>query len=128
MKMPLRKYVPSFSRPAFLKKVNRYFRDMGIKTTYAALLLYHAYERKDIPHYAKNIILGVLGCLISPIDWLPDFTPIFGYTDDLGILAFALVTLACYINDDVRIKARKHLKKWFGELDFEQLAEVDARL
>ena len=124
----IRKYASGFSRSAFFKKVKKYFRNMGLKTTYSALLLYHAYERKDTPLYAKNIILGVLGYLISPIDWLPDFTPIFGYTDDLGILAFGLVTLACYINDDVKIKARKQLKDWFGELDFEQLAEVEASL
>ncbi|MAT55150.1 MAG: hypothetical protein CMN32_11770 [Saprospirales bacterium] len=128
MKLSFRKYAPSFSKPRFLKKVNKYFRDMGVKTTYSALLLYHAFERRDIPLYAKNIILGVLGYLISPIDWLPDFTPLFGYTDDLGVMAFGLVTIACYINDEVRIKARKQLKNWFGELDLEQLAEVDARL
>lgn len=101
---------------------------MGIKTTYMALLLYHAFERKETPSYAKSIIMGVLGYLISPVDWLPDFTPLFGYTDDLGLLAFGLVSIACYINEEVRIKARKQLKSWFGELDLDQLAEVDARL
>lgn len=128
MKFSVKKYAPRFSKPAFLKKVSRYFRQMGLKTTYSALLLYYAYERKDIPQYAKNIILGVLGYLISPIDWLPDLTPVIGYTDDLGILAFGLVTIACYINDEVRIKARKRLKSWFGDIDLEELAEVDSRL
>ncbi len=128
MKDSLQPYQPEYSEPAFFQKVQRYFRKMGLKTVYAALLLYHAYLRKDTPAFAKNIILGVLGYLISPFDGLPDLTPIVGYTDDLGVLAFGLVTIACYINDEVRIAARKHLKRWFGEIDLEELAEVDAKI
>lgn len=128
MKYPLQPYQPAYSEPAFFKKVQRYFRKMGLKTVYAALLLYHAFMRKDTPVFAKNIILGVLGYLISPIDCLPDLTPIVGYTDDLGVLTFGLVTIACYINDEVRIAARKQLKQWFGEIDLEELAEVDSKI
>ena len=58
-------------------------------------------------------MLGAIGYLISPFDSLPDLTPFVGYTDDLGVLSFALVTVACYINDDVRDKARAHVENYY---------------
>ncbi|MEL6987599.1 MAG: YkvA family protein, partial [Bacteroidota bacterium] len=71
---------------------------------------------------------GALGYLISPIDAIPDLTPFLGYTDDLGILGFGLVTIAGYINDEVRIKSRQQLKRIFGNINLDELKEVDSKL
>ncbi|MEZ4957710.1 MAG: YkvA family protein [Saprospiraceae bacterium] len=128
MKNPFKKYGDIFSENSLLSKIKQYFRDAGIKVVYSALLLYYAFTRKETPLWAKNIIIGVLGYFISPIDALPDLTPIIGYTDDLGVLSFGLVTLACYINTEVRSKAKGKLKDWFGEYDEKELEEVDAQL
>jgi len=78
--------------------------------------------------WAKNIVLGVLGYLITPIDFIPDLTPIIGYTDDIGVLSFGLVTIACFVNDEVRTQSRNQLGKWFSKLDEETIAEVDQQL
>ena len=99
-----------------------------MKTVYSALLLFYAYRRKETPTWAKSIVLGTLGYLISPFDALPDLTPIIGYTDDIGVLSFGLVTIACYINEGVRTNARKQLGKWFKDFQEEDLLEVDAKL
>ncbi|MEL6926728.1 MAG: YkvA family protein [Bacteroidota bacterium] len=128
MKNPFKKYNSQFSEAKFWRKLKNFFRQIGMKTSYAALLLFYAYRRNDTPAWAKNIVIGVLGYLISPIDMLPDLTPIIGYTDDLGILGFGLVTIAGYINMDVKIKARKKVKDWFGELDHDEIAEVEKNL
>jgi uncharacterized membrane protein YkvA (DUF1232 family) len=92
------------------------------------LLLYYAYKRSETPSWAKNIIIGVIGYFIAPIDAIPDLTPFFGYTDDIGILSFGLVTIACYVNEDVKENARQKLHKWFGDYDEDELREVDAQL
>ena len=65
---------------------------------------------------------------MAPIDSIPDLTPFLGYTDDIGVLSFGLVTIAAYINMDVKIDARKKLKDWFGQVDLESLKSVDAQL
>ncbi len=122
------KYAHRFSENRLLKKIGKYARQMGLKTVYSVLLLYFAFTRKETPAWAKNIIIGVLGYVISPIDLIPDLTPVIGYTDDLGALSFGIVTIACYINQEVREKARKRLKSWFGDYDLEDLAEVDKQL
>lgn len=110
------------------KRVKRSFFVIGQKTVYAVMLMVYAFRRKETPLWAKNIIVGALGYFLAPFDAIPDLTPILGYTDDLGVLSFGLVTIASYINSDVRIRARKQLKVLFGEVDLDLLESVDARL
>lgn len=128
MKNPFKPYIRHFSENKFWKKISNFANQAGIKTVYAALLLFFAYRRKETPAWARRIVLGTLGYLISPFDALPDFSPIIGYTDDLGLLSFGLVTIACYINDSVRSQAREQLGKWFKDYKEEDLQEVDAKL
>ena len=109
-------------------RIKRQFLIMGQQTVYAALLMVHAFRRRETPLWAKNIIVGALGYLLTPFDAVPDLTPILGYTDDLGVLSFGLVTIASYINHDVRIEARKRVKTLFGSLDFASLEAVDEKL
>lgn len=128
MKNPFAKYARKFSENKLWKKFSRFARQIGIKTVYSALLMFYAYRRTDTPKWAKNIIIGVLGYLLTPIDAIPDLSPIIGYTDDLGILSFGLVTIAAYINADVREKARKKLHDWFGDYDASEIKDIDEKL
>ena len=116
-----------------LKKIISYtakhLQKISGKILYTILLLYYAFRSKETPGWAKNIILGAFAYLLSPIDGIPDITPLVGMTDDAGVLSFALVTIACYINDDIREKARKGLQRFFpGEFNSEELQEVDKML
>lgn len=119
---PFRKY---FSAPRFWAKLKSYASAAGVKTVYSALLLYYAYERPETPAWAKKAVMGVLGYLIMPLDFLPDLTPLLGYTDDLGFLSLCLVMIAAYVNDDVRQRAREKLATWFPNVTDAELAEVE---
>lgn len=127
-KKPSNDYRDAFSETGFWQKLRRYARQAGIKGVYTALLLFYAYRRKDTPTWAKSVILGALGYLIAPIDALPDLTPILGYTDDLGVLSFSLVTIASFINKQVKEQARAQLTAWFGEYEEEEIELVDKQL
>jgi uncharacterized membrane protein YkvA (DUF1232 family) len=91
-------------------------------------LLYYAYKRKDTPSWAKRIVLGALGYLVVPVDVIPDLSPFIGYTDDIGILSFALVTVAAYVNDEVKGNARKQLEKWIPRSNAKDIEEVEKQL
>lgn len=101
---------------------------VGVKITYTAMLLFYAYNRSETPRWAKNIILGSLTYLLSPIDAIPDLTPLIGFTDDIGVLSFGLVTIACHIDDDVRIAAKNKVLSMYKNVDEEDFLEVDAQL
>jgi uncharacterized membrane protein YkvA (DUF1232 family) len=73
-------------------------------------------------------VIGVLGYFLAPIDIIPDLTPIIGYTDDVGVLGFGLVTIAAYVNKEVKDKAKGKLSAWFGSYDEQELQEVDEQL
>ncbi len=124
----LDKYRRYFSEMAFWSKLKRFGKAAGVKTVYSALLLYYAYKRKETPAWAKRSILGVLGYLISPIDFLPDLTPIIGFTDDLGFLSMCLVIIAAFINDEVKTQAREKVLVWFPTVEEADLSEVDDKL
>ena len=110
------------------KKVISQLSKIGQKFAYTVFLLVFAFRRKETPGWAKHIIIGAIGYFLTPFDSIPDLTPILGYTDDFGVLSFGLVTIASYINDDVRIEARRTLKKLFGSIDFDSIEEVDDKL
>jgi len=111
-----------------LKKIGRFCSAMGQQVVYSVLLMVYAFRRKDAPGWAKRIIIGALGYVLTPIDAVPDLTPLIGYTDDLGVLSFGLVAIASYINLDVRIEARRGVKSLFGEIDLDSLHEIDSKL
>lgn len=128
MKNPFKKYMKGFGEGNLWKKVTEYATKAGQQTIYTVLLLFYAYKRKETPVWAKNIIIGTIGYFISPFDAIPDLTPILGYTDDIGVLSFGLVTIACYVDAEVKINAKDHLRKWFKDLNEDDLKLVDEKL
>jgi uncharacterized membrane protein YkvA (DUF1232 family) len=76
--------------------------------------MYYALQDADTPAWAKAVIIGALGYFISPIDLIPDVTPVVGFVDDLGVLVGAAATVALHIKDEHTIRAQEKLKKWFG--------------
>lgn len=124
----INKYKVHFSLGAFNTKMKQVIRKVGIRGTYTILLLFYAMKQKDTPMWAKNVIVGVLGYFISPIDGLPDLTPFVGYTDDFGLLGLGLVAIAAYINHEVRSKAQSDVHKFFDGVNELEFAAVDKKL
>ena len=108
--------------------LTRHFLVIGQQTAYAVLLMVNSFLKRGTPLWAKRIIVGTLGYFLAPVDAIPDLTPVIGFTDDLGVLSFGLVTIASYINDDVRIKSRQQVKRMFGMIDLQAVKAVDERL
>jgi uncharacterized membrane protein YkvA (DUF1232 family) len=121
-------YKKYFSVKKFWEKLNSAAKKAGIKTVYMALLLYFAYARKDTPAWAKGRILGTLGYFLLPLDLLSDLWPIIGYTDDVMILGVCLGTVAAFINDEVKEKAKTQLHTWFGDYNEGELTDVEEKL
>jgi uncharacterized membrane protein YkvA (DUF1232 family) len=111
-------YSQNHSEVLLWKKIKAVALKVGTGIIYNCLLLYYALQKKDIPVWAKTAITGALGYFIFPIDAIPDLIPGIGYTDDLGVILFALGLVSTYIDDDVRKKAREKLSVWFGNIDF----------
>jgi uncharacterized membrane protein YkvA (DUF1232 family) len=54
-----------------------------------------------VPRSSKWLVLGVALYIISPLDLIPDFLGILGFTDDVFLVALALRRLVLSSGDDV---------------------------
>ena len=102
-----------YSEPRFREKLARAARAAGREVIEKALWLFFAARRPETPRWAKVAVYGALAYFIVPLDAIPDLAPIAGYTDDLGVLAFAVCTVATYIDDGVKARTRRVLARWF---------------
>jgi uncharacterized membrane protein YkvA (DUF1232 family) len=103
-----------YSAGRFWNKVFAFGRRAGREVLEKALWLYYAAERSDTPKWAKATVYGALAYFILPADAIPDLAPLAGYTDDLTVLALAVVTIGAYIDDGVKARAARTLAPWFG--------------
>lgn len=121
-------YSKHYSENSLFDKILKTAQKAGINVVYAGLLLFYTLQKPLTPGWAKTTIIGALGCFISPIDAIPDITPIAGFSDDLGALALALTAVAMFIDEDVKAKAKEKLKDWFGDYDSTSLDDIDNKI
>ncbi|MEE1230200.1 MAG: YkvA family protein [Phascolarctobacterium sp.] len=111
----LQKYEQHYNESSFLDKVTKYGKLIGINALYKAVQLWFVMQKPDVPATTKAVIMGALGYLIAPLDFLPDLMPVLGYTDDFVAITFALIKVQGYIDEEVERKSKNLLAKIFGE-------------
>ena len=111
----LQKYEQHYNESSFLDKVTKYGKLIGINALYKAVQLWFVMQKPDVPATTKAVIVGALGYLIAPLDFLPDLMPVLGYTDDFVAITFALIKVQGYIDEEVERKSKHLLAKIFGE-------------
>ena len=102
-----------FNRNPFLKKITTIALKAGKDIIEKALQLFYAAQSPDTPAWARRIVYGALAYLVLPIDAIPDFLPVVGFTDDLAIITAALSTIAAYITPEIKDKSQAKLVQWF---------------
>ena len=111
----LQKYEQHYNESSFLDKVTKYGKLIGINALYKAVQLWFVMQKPDVPATTKAVIMGALGYLSAPLDFLPDLMPVLGYTDDFVAITFALIKVQGYIDEEVERKSKHLLAKIFGE-------------
>ena len=121
-------YSKYFSESSLWEKIKKYSKSAGSKVVYAVLLLFYTMQDKNVGVKAKLSIAAALGYFIFPTDAIFDLTPLIGYSDDIGVLLFALAQISSNISPEIKEKARTKLKEWFGEIDEEELQEIEDKI
>ena len=116
-------YVDDYSEEGLWSKIKENAASIGISLIYKALQLYYVAQSPKCPMKIKAGIYGALGYLISPFDFIPDFAPIIGYTDDAAAIGIALLLAQMYIDDDIKAQVRGKIKEIFGVKVLEKLDE-----
>jgi uncharacterized membrane protein YkvA (DUF1232 family) len=115
-------YADQYSEVGFWDKIKDNVSSIGMKLIYKALQLYYVAQSPDCPMKIKAGIYGALGYLISPIDFVPDFVPVVGYSDDAAAIALALALAQMYVTEEINAQARAKIRDVFGA---RMLAKLD---
>jgi uncharacterized membrane protein YkvA (DUF1232 family) len=76
-----------------------------------AISMYYCAIDPKTPAASKIIAIGALAYLVLPLDLIPDFILVLGYTDDAAAFWLAYNKLTAHITDEHREKAEEWLKK-----------------
>jgi uncharacterized membrane protein YkvA (DUF1232 family) len=107
-----------FSDSRFWDTVRRIAKRAGSEVIEEAITLYHCLRDPDTPAWARATIAGALGYFILPTDLIPDFIPVVGFTDDLGVFVAASACVAIHIKPEHRERAQRQIETWFGVARF----------
>lgn len=113
----LPKYQSRYSVAKFTGKITSVAKKAGVKTVYAALLLFYALVDGDVPLKYKATVVGALGYFILPLDFIPDLLGPLGYSDDMTALVLALKAIWSSITPAVHAAARARLEAIFGPVN-----------
>ena len=116
------KYESNYSEDGLFSVITKYAKKIGGEVIYNALQLFYVLQKPEVPLKAKATIIGALGYLISPIDIIPDFIPILGFTDDAAAVAVALAVVCAYIDEEVNAKAKAKFDSIFGDSAYDSLS------
>jgi len=108
------KFEDEYTDDGFWEKVKGFALTAGETVLENSLKLHYSALDPDTPMWAKTTSYAALGYFISPIDAVPDLTPVIGFTDDLGVLVAAVATLAAHIKSKHSNQAKETLKQWFN--------------
>ncbi len=119
----LKVYEKYFSENELWQKVEKFGKTMGATILYPVLLLYNLLKSNEVNLKEKAMIIGTLGYVILPLDFLPDALP-GGFTDDeLGLLA-AITALASCLSEEIQQTSKEQLRNLLGEFDERALDSV----
>ena len=100
---------PERDRSNFWAKARR----VAARLPFAEELLaahYCAFDRAT-PLPVKAALLGALAYFVLPFDFVPDFLPLIGFTDDAAVLLTALRMVSAHIRPEHREAARAALER-----------------
>lgn len=113
-----------YSEDGLWEKMSSVAKTAGVKVIYMSLLLFYTVISPHTSIMYRSIIFGALGYFILPIDLVPDFLPVIGYTDDIAALAAAISSVSASITPTIRTKAKKQLHQWFDDFDEDEIADL----
>ena len=104
----------AFSLSGFGRVLGKLANRGGRKLIILAMTLFHCLNDPETPAWAKSVIIGALGYLIFPLDFIPDAILAAGFTDDWSVILGAVATVATHIKDEHKAKAAAVADRFLG--------------
>ncbi len=95
-------------REGFMPVARQYLRRIPMAAEVVAL--YFCLLDRRTPLWAKGVAAAALAYFILPLDAIPDFLPLLGMSDDIGVLSAALAAVSTQITPEHRNRAQAWLQ------------------
>lgn len=105
------KYSAYYSAIKLKDKLFMIIKRIGKTALEQVLTLFILLKSDHVPKTAKVMIVAVLGYLIFPFDFVPDFLP-GGLLDDLAAISILLAQLAIYRTEQVRAEVEEMMNEF----------------
>lgn len=105
----------AFSLSGFWRVLGKLAKRGGRKLIILAMTLFHCLNDSETPAWAKSVIIGALGYLIFPLDFIPDAILGAGFTDDWSVILGAVATVATHIKLEHKVKAAAIANRFLGD-------------
>lgn len=93
--------------------LNRLLRRAGRSIARPALQCFEMVIDGQTPHQARLTMLAALTYLLVPLDLIPDFLPVAGFSDDFVAITALLGLCTRHISPQIRERAERRLNQWF---------------
>jgi uncharacterized membrane protein YkvA (DUF1232 family) len=113
-------YSGVFSVSGFWRVVGKLTKRSSRKVLSTALTLYYCLRDPSTPKWAKTVIVGALGYLIFPMDFIPDAILGMGFTDDWGVIIAAMTSVIRHVKDEHKEKAGTKADRMLGISDSQE--------
>lgn len=124
----IEQYQEHYSESGLFAKIGKVCKKAGIKAIYYVLLLYYILIDENTSWEHKGIIIGALGYFILPVDLIPDFIPMAGFTDDVAALVACIKTVMRNITPSIKQKAVRKLSDWFTDVEYSKVERYDEEI
>lgn len=91
----------------------RVLRQAGRALALPALECFELLLDPATPPQVRLTMLAALTYLVMPLDLVPDFIPVGGFSDDLVALTALMSVWRGHLTLDIRRRARRRLDRWF---------------
>lgn len=81
-------------------------------------LLYFAWRHPETPGYLRSMIALLLLYVVSPIDFLPDYIPFLGITDDAAVISMGILYITRLLPDHIRIECLQASTNWNRRISY----------
>ncbi len=109
----LRKYVELYSETDLFAKLSKVGLKLGAELLFYVMLLFYLLADKSVSLRNKLIITAALGYFILPVDFIADFIPVLGFTDDAAFLSYAISNVSSAITPEVKKRAKEKIEQMF---------------
>ena len=93
----------------FVAKAKRYLRFLPMATEVVAM--YFCMLDAKTPLWVKATVAAALAYFILPTDAIPDFIPVVGMGDDVGVLTAALTAVSTHVTSEHRERAQEWIEQ-----------------